>query len=97
MTKSGPTIGTQGHKLAINDRVIRDILPCCRDARKSLGEHVLPAGVECSFAATTHNFQPIAVQLYLIGPFRAVWQPGDRKAVHRLDESGEPCVAQQRL
>jgi hypothetical protein len=84
-----PSIGTQGHQLSVDDRVIREILQGGRNVVKPLVQDVSPPRVEGS-ASTPDDLQPIAVQLDFVGPFRSLGQSGDGEAIHGLNENTGP-------
>ena len=82
-----PAIWTKRYQLSVDHRTVRKIFQCRRYVMKLLVKDILPAGVEGCFAGTPHHLKPVSVQLDFIGPSGALWEFGDRKAIHRLDEA----------
>jgi hypothetical protein len=76
-----PSIGTNGHQLSVDDRVIREVLQCGRDEAKPLVQDVLAPRIESCSASTPDGRQPIVVQLDFVGPFRSLGQSGDGEAI----------------
>jgi hypothetical protein len=87
-----PSIGTNGHQLSVDDRVIREGLQCGRDKAKPLVQDVLAPRIESCSASTPDGRQPIAVQLDFLGPFRSLGQSGVDLDINECFEQGRGRV-----
>src|ERR1700722_2685473 len=52
-----------------------------------LVEHIFAAGIKSGCPALSYSLKPIAIEFDLVNPFRPIGQIGDRKTIHRLDET----------